>query len=179
MTTTDPLGFAHATADIPERGLSREQIASSEERLELARQLDIEECRRLAIRYTLRPASRGRYVLDGTLQAEVVQACVVSLEPVESTIEEAFRVEFWPADDVNQSVEGESEVLSGPDIEPIDNGVLRVGRVVFELLAAALDPYPRKPGAAFDEAAGVRGAKENGSPFAVLQRLKTGKDDPA
>ena len=39
---------------------------------------------------------------------------------------------------------------SVPDVEPIEHGTIEVGRVVFETLSAALDPYPRKSGATLE-----------------------------
>ena len=66
--------------------------------------------------------------------------------------------------------------MKEPDPEPIVAGQIDVGRVVFECLAAAIDPFPRKPDAALDRstsAAADGGAGKPESPFAVLANVKT------
>jgi hypothetical protein len=122
----------------------------------------------------IKPAGAGRYVLSGTLRAQVVQACVVSLDPVISSIEEDFHVAFWPEEDIPPPRGGILDLDETAEPEPIMAGRIAVGPVVYECFAESLDPYPRKPGATLDwresePAAG--GAPE--SPFAVLASIKT------
>ncbi|MBT4711470.1 MAG: DUF177 domain-containing protein [Alphaproteobacteria bacterium] len=85
------------------------------------------------------------------LIADVVQSCVVTLEPVEARIDQRFEVDFMPQDGA-QSVENsggsEGSVLDG-DVAPINAGVFNLGAVVAEYLSLAIDPYPRKPGIEF------------------------------
>ena len=104
------------------------------------------------------PTVGGRYRLTGPLRAEVSQACVVTLEPVDSTIEEASTSTFWPEEDMPAPRGGELDIDEEPDPEPIVAGQIAVGRVVFECLAAAIDPFPRKPDATLDRR--VAGAAE-------------------
>ena len=73
------------------------------------------------------------------------------------------------------------DALSGEDPEPIDNGSIALGRVTYELLAAALEPYPRKPGAQLSAETPVpeRSEPDGSGPFAELARLKpTGQPKP-
>ena len=63
--------------------------------------------------------------------------------------------------------------LGNDDVEPLEHGRVPVGRIVFETLSAALDPYPRKEGAEFE----WRDKKDGGQdqaprPFDILSRLK-------
>jgi len=54
-------------------------------------------------------------------------------------------------------------------------GQIAVGRVVFESLAAAIDPFPRKPGATLDlqQSPSADAADDKpANPFAVLANLK-------
>jgi len=70
----------------------------------------------------------------------------------------------------------ENAIDDAPEPEPIVAGQIAVGRVVFESLAAALEPYPRKPGAVLDWQAPLpadAAATTATSPFAVLANLKT------
>jgi hypothetical protein len=62
-----------------------------------------------------------------------------------------------------------------PEPEPIVAGQVAVGRIVFECLAAALDPFPRAPDAALDRleaAPSSAGADSSSSPFSVLAKLR-------
>lgn len=165
----------HLVTDIPERGLAQKRTATEEERVELARELDIASCESLAASYEIKALGAGRYALRGTLEAAVTQACVVSLEPVPTRLSEAFAVELAPADALagEAPVLGDREVSSIPDVEPIEDGRIATGAILFGILSAALPAYPRAPGAAFEwvdpkaEAGG-----DTANPFAALGRLK-------
>jgi hypothetical protein len=55
-------------------------------------------------------------------------------------------------------------------------GQIDVGRVVFECLAAGVDPFPRKPDATLDRRSSQPadgGTSKPESPFAVLANIKT------
>ena len=70
---------------------------------------------------------------------------------------------------------GALDVAEEPDPEPIAAGLIAVRRVVFEHLAAAIDPFPRMPDAALerDTATGAAGAPgTSDSPFAVLAIIR-------
>jgi hypothetical protein len=59
--------------------------------------------------------------------------------------------------------------------EPIEGGKIDLGPVIYETLATALDPYPKREGVSFEwsEAPGAGAADEPPeSPFATLKRLK-------
>jgi hypothetical protein len=58
--------------------------------------------------------------------------------------------------------------------EPIEDGTIELGKVLYETLATSLDPYPKKAGASFEWSEGPGGkAEAHGSgPFAALERLK-------
>jgi uncharacterized metal-binding protein YceD (DUF177 family) len=169
-----PINWSHGTHAIPEEGLEVERIGSAEECAVLAKALEIVACERLETRYAIQPMAGGRFMVTGSLEAEVVQSCVVSLEPVADRIVERFEVDFWPPDTLPEPDSGELDVLAIPDREPIEDGAIAIGRIVYEHLAAGLDPYPRKEGAAFRWTEGEdrpEGDRRD-SPFAVLARLK-------
>jgi uncharacterized protein len=170
------LGWDHAITEIPETGLAVERAATLEERRALAHTLELADLPHLSARYALRPAGRGRYVLSGTLSAEVVQTCVITLEPVTNLIEESFDLEFWPAEQMPEPKDGEIDFAGAPEPEPVVAGRIEVGRIVFECLASALDPYPRKPGAVFEYAEPATGGAQSDakqeSPFAVLGKRR-------
>lgn len=118
----------------------------------LAARMGLVSVRALSCQVRLRRLSggmAGRAGLDGSvieahgrLRAEVVQTCVVSLEPFAVVLEEAFTVHFVPAG--TEQTEFDPEAV---DEIPLTGGVLDLGEAAAEQLALVLDPYPRKPGA--------------------------------
>ena len=176
-STTPELDWDHLVRDIPEsRPLSRQRQAAPDELAGIARTLDLVACRSLTVDYTIAQAGGGRYRLEGRLRAEVEQTCVVTLEPVASVIDEGFDVTFWPQDDMPVPHGGEVDVDEEPEPEPIVDGHIAAGRVVFECLASAIDPFPRSPGATLERQS--TGPSEgvdprSASPFAVLANVKT------
>ncbi|MFZ4808243.1 MAG: DUF177 domain-containing protein [Hyphomicrobiaceae bacterium] len=166
---TPVLDWAHDLHTLGERGVQASRSATPEERANLARLLDLAECQRLDVTYNLKPLSRGRIRLKARIEADVVQRCVISLAPVPAHIDETIELEFWPAEDIGDTTV-EVDPLGPPTPEPINHGAVDYGRVVYEEIAAALDPYPRAPGA---ELAPPRPEDEAATkPFAALARLK-------
>jgi uncharacterized metal-binding protein YceD (DUF177 family) len=169
-----PITWAHDTDAITEYGLEVERVATAEERVELAKALELVACDRLETRYTIRPLANGQYLATGTVEAAVVQSCVVTLEPVNSRIVERFEVDFWPPEKLPEPGSGGFDVLAAPDCEPIEGGIIPIGRIVYEHVATALDPYPRKEGAEFRwrDPEDRPDDERRDSPFAVLAKLK-------
>jgi hypothetical protein len=171
------LPWNHAVAEIPGGAREIQKQATAEECAAIARDLGLLACENLAAAYTIRPLGGGRYKVQGTTAAAVTQACIVTLEPVAARLQLPFDVEFSPepgeARPPREIADGdnEAEVLSLPEIEKIEHGILDVGRVVFEVLAAGLNPYPKKPDAAFEwQDPLAKDAPAN--PFGVLAQLK-------
>jgi len=175
-TTTTELAWDHAVRDVPQSGITGTRDAGPDELAAVARALDLIACTSLRVEYAIHPMSGGRYRLAGQLHAVVSQACVVTLDPVEETLEENFEATFWPREAMPMPDSGELAIDDAPEPEPIVAGQIAVGRVVFESLAAALEPYPRKPDAVLDWQpplpAEVNPTGATG-PFAVLATLKS------
>ena len=139
----------------------------------LARTLDVPEVRTLRLSGTLEPEGREDWRLDGRLDALVVQECVVTLEPVETRVEEP--VERLYVAGLDEPGTGEVEM---PDEarEPLP-AAIDLMAVAAEALALALPPYPRAPGAELGEAVfaepGVEPmTEEDARPFAGLAALR-------
>ena len=149
--------------------------ASDDERAMLSRQLGLEALERLEADATLRPAElAGSLRLSAEWSAEVVQACVVTLEPIASHLADRFELIFAPA--IADEASGGDLVAFDLDAddppEPLPDDAIDVGAAVVEQLALALDPYPRKIGAELPSAsasAEADGIKE--SPFAKLREI--------
>lgn len=167
-----PLDWTHAIRDIPGEGLAVERTATPDEADRLARALEIVSVDKLLARYRLVPRPGGRLRLTGTIEAEVTQECVVTLDPVASKVSLPLDVVFTPeAESAETTAESALEDLDKPDEEPIENGVVDVGRIVLEEMMSGLDPYPRRPDASFDWTDASADAVA-GKPFAALARLR-------
>lgn len=144
----------------------------------LAARLDLPAIHSLKARYRL--SRRGRRIrAEGTFEARVVRTCVVTLEDFETDVTDTIEAVFEEAPDLRRHTAGRIEVevaLEAEDPpEPIEDGRIDLGRLTEEFLTLALDPHPRKPGAAFAE---VEPAPEQDkpSPFAGLaERLNRNK----
>lgn len=137
--------------------------ADAAEREALARRFGIPSIGRFRAELLLRPEPDGSVRAEGRLEAEVVQSCVVTLEPVPQRVEEAVTLRFLPPG--REPDEGPEEV---DEVETGQDGTADLGEALAEQLALALDPYPRAPGAALPEAATDAPAH----PFAALGRLR-------
>jgi hypothetical protein len=158
--------------DIPEQGRQGQREATPRERAELASALDVLACDDLSVTYEVHPLRSGIYRLTGRIRAGVVQACVVTLEPVPARLDEPINVELRPADMMPVSSDAEQGILDAADIEPLDGDDIDLGLLVLEHISTALDPYPRKAGVEF-EGSRLPGAAD-ANPFAALAILKGG-----
>jgi uncharacterized metal-binding protein YceD (DUF177 family) len=170
--------------DDVEDGEARLIEVTEAERATIARLLDLVALDRLAFAYRLKREGEGRTGLTGTLSATATQTCVVTLEPVPSTLEVPVSAEFWPLRLLRQ-LEAKAQLEAKPDEpachgmvdwpEPVRDGTIDLGPVIYESFATALDPYPRKEGADFawhEEPSAESPAEKAPGPFAALGKLK-------
>ena len=118
--------------------------ARAEEREALARRFGLLSLGRLEAEIRLQRLAGDMVRLNGRLGADVVQACVISLEPVASVLEQDFTV-LYGATETSRSVMVDLET---DETESFDGDAIDIGEAVAQHLALALDPYPRAPGAA-------------------------------
>jgi uncharacterized metal-binding protein YceD (DUF177 family) len=167
------LSWEHWLEDIPTTGLTVERVADAGERQLIAAALDLNACCELSARYHIAPLSLDRYRLTGELTAKIEQTCVVTLEPVAAVIADNYAATYWPEAAMPEPAAGQLDLNAAePEPEPIVGGKIDVGRIIFESLAAAIDPFPRRPGAVFEGPLSAPTASEAESPFAVLASLK-------
>ena len=170
-----------------ERRLNLE--ATGAERSKLAERFAIPalDCLSADIVLTLDDGGR-RVKAAGRLKARVVQTCVVSLEPVTTTVDVAFErffVEGAPSNDWQGEPEGEEIHLGQSLKSPPDTmtgGFFDLGEALAEQLALEIPQFPRSERAVFEEnrsgaepEKGWKVEKTKGeNPFAVLKKLKPG-----
>jgi uncharacterized metal-binding protein YceD (DUF177 family) len=137
----------------------------------IAKMLDLIALERLALTYRLRPEGGGRVGLTGTVAARMTQTCVVSLEPIEAHLEVPVELEFWPPAAIDREAEDKDHALRDWP-EPIIDGKIDLGTVLYETLATALEPNPRREGAQLEWQTSPESEREPEGPFAALSRLK-------
>ena len=166
-----PWSVPVAVDDIPETGLHLEIDAPEPLRAELAALAGLRELGRLSAVFDLTRRGAGVRV-TGNVSARVGQTCVVTLEPVESDIDEPVDLRFAPQAVAPASAKSETVAAHTSDEdppEPLFGDELDLGAIATEFLLLGTDPYPRKPGAEF---APVKADDASAKPFAALEALK-------
>ena len=161
--------------EIPTAGRTWVLDATAAECELLAKRFGILAVSGLTAKIKVKPAPHGDIIrVKGSLSAQVVQACVVHLTPVEQQVDEEFDLCFAPAADEDQAgAELDIDLSADDPPDPIYGGVIDLGEICAEHLALGLDPFPRSEGAEFtaisescdDE------PEQKPSPFAVLAQL--------
>lgn len=177
----DPWRVAVAVAQIPETGLHRDIEADQAIRRAVAEMGGLREVLSAQASFDVMPRSGGRFEVTGRVRARIGQTCVVTLEEIESDIDEPVELMFAPPEQIPQMAslveEAEQSDEETPDPpEPIENGTIDLGRVATDALYLAVDPYPRKPGAVFEPV--VEAADPEDHPFAALKALQTPPKKP-
>jgi hypothetical protein len=157
--------------DVPDTGLHLDLEADEEARARLAALAGVVSVPQLGVAADLIRHGEGLRAA-GRVTAKVNQTCVVTLEPIENTVDEAFDVLFQPPDVAGAAPAGSAPAEVDDTREPLVNGAADLGAVATQFFLLGIDPYPRKPGAEFSGPAADRAAD---SPFAALERPK-GRD---
>lgn len=156
---------------VGQSGRRIELRAEAGEREALARRFDLPDIGSLAASLDLRPEPGGTIRVRGRLLAEVVQSCVVTLEPVPARVDAPLDLRLLPDGQAPADEDPDS-----PDEIESPGDVADLGEALAEQLALALDPYPRAPGAELP--AETRAPEEpeaapaRPNPFAALKVLK-------
>ncbi|WP_027529960.1 DUF177 domain-containing protein [Bradyrhizobium sp. WSM3983] len=180
MTGPDPWRAPVIVAQIPDTGLHRELEASAAERQAMADLAGVRDILSAHADFDVVPKSGGRIHVTGHVRARVGQTCVVTLDPIESEIDEDVDLTFAPEaearrlEDLIEEGQDEAEPAQIADApEAIVNGIIDLGRIATDALFLAIDPYPRKPGVVFE--AEVTAPDPEDHPFAALKALQDNK----
>lgn len=152
-----------------------EIVADEAERLKLAAAYDLAAVDSFRATVELSVGPRGSVEVNGRVVADIVQTCVVSLEPIAARIEEPFSLRFVRPSDAPPAPRPGAEVVIDPERpdppEVLTGPAIDLGAIAEEAFVLAIDPYPRAPGAAIPPEADGSLAAPPESPFAVLAGL--------
>jgi len=151
--------------------LCRQIAATEAECKALARRFDLVALDRLTAAVELLRHGSAMFLMRAAFDAEFVQSCVVTLDPVKGAVSGRFTLLFGPPE-----AEAEAAGTVGDEVafEPLVGDIVDIGEAVAQELALALPPFPRSPDAA-DEAAPA--APDQSGPFAALSRLVERRED--
>lgn len=173
-------------ADVDEDGLDLAIEANEAECAAAARLLEIVGVESLSLEARIWPWHKAGLRLDGRVKGKVRQTCVVTLDPVEELIDEAFQVRFLPERSA-RTAENSSEIVIDAleDEDPpelMTENRIDLGALTVEHLALALNPYPRKKGVELEDLPGepesdLAESRSGAGAFDVLRRLNTDGGD--
>lgn len=155
------------------RGPVRVELVPDETtRAAIARKLGLESLPALRAKLTLKPWLDGAEIV-GRFEARVEQICGISLDPFETELTGDIEMKVVPPGSPNaptespgSEVEFDLEAPDPPDV--LDGEEIDLAAYLVEHLALEIDPFPRKPGVAFE----YEPETKEESPFAVLRSLK-------
>ncbi|PCJ71462.1 MAG: hypothetical protein COA62_02380 [Rhodobiaceae bacterium] len=184
-----PSGFSRVVLrdDVPAAGLRLKLDADSAACAVVAERLGLLSIDSLSTQVEVFPWRKMGLTVEGTFSADVTQACVVSLEPVQASLSQTFVLRYRP---LVLEGEGNREVAVNPledEPENLPEAGIDLGEIVAEQLVLALDPYPKAPEHVRAKAAHkpMVGAEDVGSsetlgkkdnPFDVLKNFKLNGD---
>ncbi|RIK88784.1 MAG: metal-binding protein [Hyphomicrobiales bacterium] len=163
-----PVSFPVHVARLPGKGMEVAIEADAGQRAALAAAHGLRAVERFVATLSVAPWKKGGVRVSGRVEAAVVQDCVVTLEPVAGTVDEAVSAVFLPEGSKlavpARSAEGEILLdAEGDDAPELFCGdTVDVGQLAEEFFALGIDPYPRRPGASVD---GDGGADEKRGPL--------------
>ena len=156
-------------------------VANERERAALAKRFALISLDRFEATVTLKREPGDAIRFDAAIEADLVQACIVTTDPVPDHITDVFTLIYRA--DIDEAT-ADQMALDNPEdeiIEPLIGDSIDIGEAVAQQLSVAMDPYPRSVGAESsiasaqadpieDDEAGAPMARRN--PFDALAVLK-------
>lgn len=142
--------------------------ATPAERDALAKRFGLRELQKLAATLTFTRGRAGTIEMNGHINASVTQGCVVTLEPVHSSINADFHQLYAEAPETLTNVNPD-DLDAEP--EPIFAHSMEVGEVVAQNLSLNLNPYPRLANARVDPRYLIADEPEPHTPLSGLSGL--------
>ena len=153
-----PVSFLANVARLPQKGLPVLVEANERQREALAAEHDLLSVESYRADLLVTSWKRNGVKVTGRVEADITQACIVTLDPVTAHIDESVEALFLPEQSKlgREGFEGGGEIVldaDGPDSpETFSGDTIDVGALAEQFFGLAIDPYPRKPGASLDAA---------------------------
>ena len=153
-----PVSFVANVARLPHKGLPVVIDADDRQRAALATEHELLSVERYRAELLVAPWKRHGVKVSGRVEADITQACIVTLDPVAAHIDELVEALFLPEQSKlgRQGFEGGGEIVldaDGPDSpETFSGDTIDVGALAEQFFGLAIDPYPRKAGASVEAA---------------------------
>jgi len=176
LSRDNPWSHPVMVAKIPAAGSHLTFTANATERAALAQVAGVREILEAQASFHLTHV-RGAIQARGRVSGLIGQDCVVTLEPLQSRVEEDIDVTF--AEPGTAAAATPKVDIDGDEPDPpelIVNGAIDLGRLATDMLFLGIDPYPRKADAAF--AATDEPSEPEDHPFAALKALKSAPKEP-
>jgi uncharacterized metal-binding protein YceD (DUF177 family) len=165
---TSPWSVPVVIDQIPHDGLHCEIVAPAEVLQGVAALAEVRAVSALSA--SLELAREGSTILvTGRVRGRVGQDCVVTLEPIETDIDEAIEATFAPPEAQAADKDPRRHDAADEPPEPLTGNTLDLGALATEFLILAIDPYPRAAGVEF---APPELENDDPHPFAALAALK-------
>lgn len=168
---TPPLSVIYNLSDLSDGGAELTIDSTAEQRARIAEWAEVQSVNRFVACITLKRRSATRFEYQAELAADLVQTCVVTLEPVPAHLALEIERSLHLLRMARGASAGPLELPPASDEGPeeIEDTHYDLAAPLLEEFSLALDPYPRAPGVVFE-------TPEEGdvpeSPFAVLKSLK-------
>lgn len=175
-------------AQVPAGGQWIKLVANDSTRKAVADRLSVKSIETLEAKIHLVPKNSGHVLeIEGTLEADIIQDCVVSLAPVQSHIEDSFEAWYANYDQAASFNKAQHKLKAtmemdevqmmdeSVDPEPMDKGEVDVAELVIQYLSLAINPYPKSDSVKSDAAESPTDAAKESlrvNPFAALKNWR-------
>ena len=147
--------------NVPSSGKIVKMEAEDQYLKAIAKRLEVLEVKSLSADMRLTLQNGGHTLnISGNFKAEIIQECVITLQPVASTLEDEF--EAWYADHdkaipFNRAKHNQKAMEEGDEVQILEekddpealiDGQVDLGEVVVQFLSLSVNPYPRAEGVA-------------------------------
>jgi uncharacterized metal-binding protein YceD (DUF177 family) len=170
--TASPVSFRVSVVRLPQKGMPITIEADEGQLGRLAAEHGLLAAGSFRAELTVSNWKGSGVRVHGQVGADITQACVISLDPVESHVEAEISALFVPENSRLAKIDTghREEILldaEGPESpEPFSGDSIDVGALAEEYFALAIDPYPRKEGARIEETGASRSETPEAGPLA-------------
>ena len=179
MSKDISIGFMLPVQEVERDGRSYHLEASEADCKALVERFDLVDFKKLTADVTVqdRGTEEGIFV-SGKLKAAYTQRCIVSLEPVEESLETEFSLMLVDAETADR-MDADEVYLddNAPEYDALDGDMIPLGEVVVQTVSINMNPYPRAEDAKLSvgnkKDISVNEAElEKPNPFAVLAEMR-------